>query len=438
MFGALTETFSKIGSALAFNKKLSESNIADAVRDVRLALLDADVSYPVVKEFIRRVKEKALGDSVIKAVAPGQQFIKTIHEELVLLMGGEEPEIALKGVIMLCGLQGSGKTTQAAKLAHYLKTKKGKSPLLVACDLQRPAAIAQLKTLAGQAGVPCFALEGESNPVAVAKKGLAEAEKIGADVIIFDTAGRLHVDDELMEQLKRIKEVTRPSEILFVANAATGQEAVNVADAFHKTVGLTGAILTMLDGSSRAGAAISIREVTGVPLKFEGTGEKVEDLRPFNPRSMADRILGMGDTINLVKKAQEHIDEAEAKKLEEKILKATFSYDDYLKQLQMVKKMGSLKSLFKMLPGASQLGDLDMSEEKFLKAEAMILSMTVKERQERDELSMSRRKRIAKGSGNSLDEVNKLVKNFHQAKQFFKNMPSQKGLEKMLGGMKWR
>lgn len=438
MFGALTETFSKTLGALAFQKKLSESNIADAVRDVRLAMLDADVSYPIVKEFIRRVKEKALGESVLKSVAPGQQFVKILHDELVALMGTQEPEILLKGVIMLCGLQGSGKTTQAAKLAYFLKNKKAKKPLLVACDLQRPSAVLQLQTLGAQAGVEVFAIEGETDPVVVAKKGLAHAEKTGVDVVILDTAGRLHIDEDLMKQLQRIKDVTKPQEILFVANAATGQEAVNVAEQFHKTVGMTGAILTMLDGSSRAGAAISIREVTGVPLKFEGVGEKLGDLQLFNPESMADRILGMGDTINLVKKAQEHMDEAEAKKLEEKILKASFTYGDYLKQLQMVKKMGSLKSLLKMLPGASSLGELDMSEEKFLKAEAMILSMTEKERQERDELSMSRRKRIAKGSGNSLDDVNKLVKNFQQAKQFFKNMPSQKGLEKMLGGMKWR
>ena len=283
-----------------------------------------------------------------------------------------------------------------------------------------------------------FSIEGENDPVAVAKKSLVYAEKSGVDVIIIDTAGRLHIDEELMKQLGRIKEATKPQEILFVANAATGQEAVNVAEQFHKRVSMTGAILTMLDGSARAGAAISIREATGVPLKFEGIGEKLADLQLFNPQSMADRILGMGDTINLVKRAQEHMDEAEAKKLEEKLLKASFTYGDYLKQLQMVKKMGSLKSLLKMLPGMPQMGDMDMSEDKFLAAEAIILSMTEKERQERDDLSMSRRKRIAKGSGSALDEVNKLVKNFQQAKQFFKNMPSQKGLEKMLGGTKWR
>ncbi len=438
MFGALTETFSRIRSSLAFQKKLSESNIADAFREVRIALLDADVSYSIVKEFIRRVKEKALGESVLKSVEPGQQFVKIMHDELVILMGSIEPEIPLKGVVMLVGLQGCGKTTQAAKLAYFLKNKKNKKVLLVACDLQRPAAITQLKLLGAQAEVDVFFIEGESDPVVVAKKSLVYAEKNGTDVIILDTAGRLHIDEELMKELERIKEATKPQEILFVANAATGQDAVNVAEQFHKRVSMTGAILTMLDGSARAGAAISIREVTGVPLKFEGVGEKLGDLQLFNPQSMADRILGMGDTINLVKKAQEHMDEVEAKKLEEKLLKATFTYGDYLKQLQMVKKMGSLKSLLKMVPGMSQMGALDMSEDKFLTAEAVILSMTEKERQERDELSMSRRKRIAKGSGTALDEVNKIVKNFQQAKQFFKNMPSQKGLEKMLGGTKWR
>lgn len=438
MFGALTDTFTKISSTLGFQKKLTESNIADAVRDVRLALLDADVSYPIVKEFVRRVKDKAVGEALLKAVLPGQQFVKILHDELVHIMGEDEPEIITSGVIMLVGLQGSGKTTAAGKLAYLLKNKEGKKPLLVACDLQRPAAVLQLQTLASQAAVDFFSVQGESDPVRVVKRALEHAKTSGLDVVILDTAGRLHIDDELMQQLKAMKEVAKPKEVLFVANSATGQEAVNVAEQFHSTVGLTGAILTMLDGSSRAGAAISIKESTGVPLKFEGVGEKLGDLQLFNPKSMADRILGMGDTINLVKRAQEHIDEEQAKKLEEKILKATFTYDDYLKQLQMVKKMGSLKSLLKMLPGASQLGEFDMSEEKFLRAEAMILSMTERERQEKDELSMSRRKRIARGSGNVLDEVNKLVKSFQQAKQFFKNMPSQKGLEKMLGGMKWR
>jgi len=442
MFGALTEKLSQVFSGLALKKKLTEENITEAVREVRLALLEADVNYGVTKTFIKRVKEKAIGDEVIKSVTPGQQFIKVVHDELVALMGESESELDLNNkpaVILLCGLQGSGKTTHCVKLAKFLKGKEyQKKTLVVACDLQRPAAIKQLEVLADQAGVSFFSQPGENDPVKVAKAALEKAKTDSFDVVILDTAGRLHIDNELMEQLKAIKKATDPSEILFVANATTGQDAVRVAAEFNEKMAITGSILTMLDGNARAGAAISIREVTNKPLKFEGVGEKIDDLHLFNPTSMADRILGMGDTINLVKKAQEHMDEDEAKKLEQKIRKATFTYDDYLKQMQMVKKMGSIKNLMKMMPGLGGLSDMDFSDEGFFKIEAIILSMTPSERQEKVELINSRRKRIAKGSGTELEDVNKLIKSFKQAKQFFKNMPSMKHLEKLMGGLAWR
>lgn len=442
MLGILTEKMQGLLSKLSGSRKLTEDNISEAVTEVRLALLEADVNYGVVKTLVKRVKDQAVGDAVLKAVSPGQQFIKIVHDELVALMGGAEAELQLKekpAVIMLCGLQGSGKTTHAAKLARFLKkNKKAQKPLLAACDLQRPAAVEQLRLLGEQAEVPVFILPGEKDPVKVAKEALAKAKSDGHDVLILDTAGRLHIDEELMQQLEKIKVATKPSEVLFVANATTGQDAVNVAAEFDKRVEMTGTILTMLDGNTRGGAAISIREVTGKPLKFEGVGEKLEDLQVFNPTSMADRILGMGDTINLVKKAQEHIDEDEAKKLEKKIRSATFTYEDYLGQLQMVKKMGSIKGLLGMLPGMNALKSIDFNEKDFFKVEAIIQSMTHAERLEKCELIPGRRKRIAKGSGTSLEDVNKLVKSFKQAKQFFKNMPNMKSLEKMMGGSLWR
>ena len=359
MLGILTDKMRGMVSKLVGQKKLTEANISEAVSEVRLALLEADVSYSVAKQLVKSIKEKALGDVVIKSVSPGQQFIKVVHDELVSLMGSTEGAIDLKNsptVIMMCGLQGSGKTTHTAKIARYLKKKNlVKNPLLAACDLQRPAAVQQLTLLGEQIGVPVFSIIGEADPIKVAKKALEKAIADKHDLLIIDTAGRLHIDDELMLQLEKIKQAVNPDEILFVANATTGQDAVIVAAEFNKRVPITGSILTMLDGNTRAGAAISIREVTGKPLKFEGVGEKVDDLQLFNPTSMADRILGMGDTINLVKKAQEHIDEDEAKKLEQKLRTATFSYNDYLSQIQMVKKMGSLKGLLGMLPGMGAL-----------------------------------------------------------------------------------
>lgn len=436
MFGSLAEKFTGIFSSLAGKKRLSEENVSDAVREVRLALLDADVNYSVAKSFIKRVKEKALGDEVTKSVSAGQQFIKLIHDELALLMGGEEASLTFTAkptVMMLCGLQGCGKTTHAAKLAKFLQKKEYKKrALLVACDLQRPAAVLQLQTLGEQIGVDVFAVEGEKNPVKVAKKAMVEAK--GYDVVIFDTAGRLHIDEELMQELANVKKVIKPHEVLFVANAATGQDAVKTAAEFDKKLEITGSILTMLDGDSRGGAAISIFEVTKKPLKFEGIGEKLDDLQIFNADSMADRILGMGDTINLVKKAEEFVSKEDAKQLEEKIRKASFTYEDYLKQIQAVRKMGSFGSLMKMLPGAAKLPDMAEKEKEFGQVEAMILSMTPRERKERDQLDIARSKRIAKGAGVQLSDVNKLRKGFKKSKQFFKNAPNKKMLEKYMGG----
>jgi len=442
MLGTLTAKMQGLMSKLSGKQKLTEENIADAVSEVRLALLEADVAYGVAKQLVKNIKTKALGDLVLKSVTPGQQFIKLVHDELVQLMGGSEAilDLAQKpSVIMLCGLQGSGKTTQCAKLARYA-LKKGlcKKPLIVACDLQRPAAVQQLTLLGEQIGVPVFSLPGELDPVAVASKALEHAKQELHDLIIVDTAGRLHIDEELMGQLEALKKATRPSEVLFVANAATGQDAVNVASAFNLRVAITGSILTMLDGNTRGGAAISIREVTGKPLKFEGVGERIDDLQIFNPTSMADRVLGMGDTINLVKKAKEHIDDAEAKKLEQKLRTATFTYEDFLSQMQMLKKLGSLKSLFSMLPGMSAIKEMELDEKSFFKNEAMIQSMTLDERSQKCELSHARRKRIAAGSGTTVDDVNKLVKMFDRAKKFFKNMPNMKQFEKMMGGSQWR
>jgi signal recognition particle subunit SRP54 len=437
MFGALTEKLQNLFSGLTGKKTLTEDNISDAVRQVRLALLDADVNYTVTSEFVKRVKEKSLGEGVIKSVDPGDQFIKLIHDELIALMGMEEAPLDLNGkisVVMLCGLQGSGKTTSCAKLAAYIgRTEKHKRVLMAACDLQRPAAVEQLKKLGVDHGIDVFFADGEKNPLKVAKAAREKAAREGYDVLIVDTAGRLHLDEELMKELSEMKKHLEPREILFVANAATGQDAVKTAAEFDKQVEITGTILTMLDSNARAGAAISIREVTKKPLKFEGVGEKIGDFQVFNPSSMADRILGMGDVINLVKKAKDAFDEKESEDLEKKLRKASFTYEDYLKQMGRVKKMGSMKSLLKMMPGFGMMEDLDFSDQEFKKLEAIILSMTSAERQEKVELEHSRRRRIAKGSGVHVDDVNRMVKGFKKVKQLFKGMPDLSSKSKKLG-----
>ncbi|MDN3508818.1 MAG: signal recognition particle protein [Candidatus Neptunochlamydia sp.] len=428
MFGGITEKFQNVFRALGSKKKLTEENISDAVREVRLALLDADVNYTVAKNFIKRVKEEALDGEVIKSVTAGDQFTKIIHDGLKNLMGSDEAPLNIghcPSVILMCGLQGSGKTTQSAKLALYLK-KQNKKVLIAACDLQRPAAIDQLETLGKQVGVLIYADRDQKNPVKVAKGAIDQANKEAFDVLIIDTAGRLHIDDELMKELIKIKEAVDPHEILFVANAATGQDAVKTAAEFDGKIAITGTILTMLDGNTRAGAAISIREITGKPLKFEGVGEKVNDFQLFNPQSMADRILGMGDVINLVKKAEEHVNQEDAEKFHKKLLKASFTYDDFLNQMRRIKKMGSLKSLLCMMPGFSNLGEFEISDKEMRKIEAIILSMTPNERIGLDELIPPRRRRIANGSGSSIDEVNRMIKNFKRIKQMMKKMPGVK------------
>jgi signal recognition particle subunit SRP54 len=429
MFGALTEKFQDLFSKFSSKKTLTEESLSNVVREVRLALLDADVNYSVAAQFVKKVKEKAVGVDLVKSVSPRDLFISIVHDELVELMGKEESTLHLEGhpsVFLMCGLQGSGKTTQSAKLAHYLIKEHSKKVLLVACDLQRPAAALQLKKLADQVQTPVFIIEGETDPVVVGKEALKKAKNEGIDIVIIDTAGRLHIDDDLMKQLEKLKKVTEPDEVLFVANATTGQDAVKTAEQFDIRIGITGTILTMLDGNARAGAAISIREITKKPLKFEGVGEKITDFQPFNARSMADRILGMGDVINLVRKAKQHVDEEETKDMEEKLRKASFTYGDYLKQIGKIKKMGSIKNLLKMIPGLSNMDSMEFSDEEFSKLEAMILSMTTEERLGLDELLPSRRRRIANGSGVTVDDVNRMVKGFKRLKQMMKQMPKMK------------
>lgn len=436
MFGALSEKFTGIFSSLMGKGKLTEENISDAVRQVRLALLDADVHFEVTKGFIKNVKEKCLGDALLKSVSPSQQFIKILHDELVALLGGGEASLSLEGspaVLMLVGLQGAGKTTQAAKLAHFLKKKMPKKRiLLVACDLARPAAIEQLRRLGQQVELPVFSLEDSKDPLAVVKGALRLAKEEKIDLLILDTAGRLHIDTELMEELRRIKESAKPQEILFVANAAAGQDAVRAAQEFDQQLGITGTMLTMLDGDTRAGCALSICKITGKPLKFEGVGERIEDLLLFNAHSMADRILGMGDTINLVKKAQEHFSEEEGKKLEEKLRKATFTYEDYLKQMQIFRKMGPLRSMMQMLPGVPKDFDFETQEKNLTKMVAMISSMTPKERRGEHEISMERAKRIARGSGTRPKDVLQLTESFEKSRKFFKQGSNKKMLEKLM------
>ncbi len=441
MFGNLTEKLQGVFSKIAGKRKLTEENVVQAVREVRLALLEADVNYSVTKTLIQRIKEKAVGQEVVKAVSPSQQFVKVVHDELAALMGDEEAPLAFSSgmtIIMVCGLQGSGKTTSCAKLARFLqKERPGKSTLLVACDLQRPAAIEQLKTLGAQVETEVFSIEGEKNTRKVVKAALDYAKRGKFHHLILDTAGRLHVDEELMEELGELKRLVNPHETLFVANSTTGQDAVKSAEALNSRIEITGSVLTMLDGDTRGGAAISIREVTRKPLKFEGVGEKLEDLQLFNPSSMADRILGMGDIVNLVKTAQEHVSEEEAERMKNKLLKASFTYEDYLKQMQTVKKMGSMKKLLKMLPVQGvDMSMLEGSEGELKKTESIILSMTLRERRGLDELSMPRRRRLAKGSGNGLDSVNKLIKGFKQAKQFMKKAPKMKKMMQGVAG--WR
>lgn len=428
----LQETFKKLRG----KGSIKENDIDEAMREVKLALLEADVNFKVVKKFIRTVTEKAVGEEVMKSLTPGQMVIKIVHDELTHLMGDSEAALNVKDsgmtVIMLCGLQGAGKTTMAGKLALHLRKTRNKKPCLVACDVYRPAAIKQLEVLGKQIDVPVFSMEDSVNPVEIARKGIESARENGSTLVIIDTAGRLHVDENLMEELSNIKAETNPDETLLVVDSMTGQDAVNVAQSFNEKLDITGVILTKLDGDTRGGAALSIKEITGKPIKLSGIGEKMSDLETFHPDRMASRILGMGDVLTLIEKAQEAIDEEEAQKLGEKMMTRGFNFEDYLAMMKQMKKLGPLSKIMEMIPGvkASGLGDIDFDEsEKMLKLnETIILSMTPKERRNPKLLeNSSRKRRISRGAGVTIQEVNKLIKGFEQAKkvskQFGGNLP---------------
>lgn len=426
IFENLSDKLQNALSKLTNRGKLTEKDIDVAMREVKLALLEADVNYKVVKDFISQVKERAIDSSVLESLTPGQQVIKIVNEELTKMMGEKEEKLNISPmkptVIMLCGLQGAGKTTHAGKLALNLKNKN-KSVLLVACDIYRPAAIKQLQVVGGKVGVEVFEM-GQINPVEISKKAIEEAKKKNIDYVIIDTAGRLHIDDTLMDELKNIKQEVNPSDILLVVDAMTGQDAVNVAAKFNEDLDITGIILTKLDGDARGGAALSIRQVADKPIKFIGVGEKLGDLEPFHPDRMASRILGMGDVLSLIEKAQNQFDEKKAKELEEKIKAQSFDFNDFLDQMQQIKKMGPMQDILAMIPGvdSKMLKQVNFDNKEFDKIEAIIKSMTKQERENPDIISISRRKRIAKGCGQDQVAVNKLLKQFKEMKVMMKNM----------------
>ena len=430
MFGRLSDKLQDVFKNLRGQGKISETNIADALREVRLALLDADVNFQVAKDFIARVREKALGEAVLRSVTPGQQIVKIFHEELCALLGGDSAPLDLEkpGRILMVGLNGAGKTTSSAKLARLLKSQ-GRTPMLVACDLMRPAAIDQLAVLADQIGVPVFRPEpGETDVLAVAKRAEDWCTKTGGDVQIYDTAGRQEIDEPLIEELKQLRDFLQPKEILLVADAATGQQAVNVAEKFHGALGLTGLVLTKLDGDARGGAALSLRSVTGRPIKFIGVGEKIDQFEAFHPDRLAGRILGMGDVVSLVEKAAEAISEDEARRMEEKLRTASFDLNDFLQQFKMLKKMGPLENILGMIPGMDKIKDSSVDEKQLKRVEAIILSMTPQERARPDILNARRRQRIARGSGVHVGEVNNLILRFTQMRKMMKNMGAMKKL----------
>ncbi|WP_342752841.1 signal recognition particle protein [Shouchella clausii] len=428
--------------------KVSEQDIKEMMREVRLALLEADVNFKVVKQFIANVKEKALGQEVMKSLTPGQQVIKVVNEELTALMGAEQSKIAVAQkpptVVMMVGLQGAGKTTTTAKLANHLRKKHNRKPLLVACDVYRPAAIQQLETLGKQLNMPVFSKGTDANPVDIAKEAVAAAKAEHHDYVLIDTAGRLHVDETLMAELQDMKAAVTPDEILLVVDSMTGQDAVNVAESFNNQLDVTGAVLTKLDGDTRGGAAISIKAVTNTPIKFAGMGEKIDQLEPFHPDRMASRILGMGDVLSLIEKAQANVDEEKAKELEKKLRNMDFTFDDFLEQLDQVKSMGPLEDLLGMMPGmnkAKGMKNLKVDEKQLTRVEAIVKSMTPLEKRDPSVINGSRRKRIAKGSGTSVQEVNRLLKQFEEMKKMMKQMTAMQGGKgkkrgKGLGGLK--
>ena len=431
MFDNLSERLERSFKILKGEGRITEINIAETVKDIRKALLEADVNYKTAKQFTDRVKEKALGQNVITSVRPGQLMVKITHDELAELMGGEATEINLKGtpaVILMAGLQGSGKTTFASKLANYLQTKKGKKVMLVACDVYRPAAIEQLRVLGEQINAKVYTGEGESNPVKKAEAAIAEARKFGYDVVIVDTAGRLAVDEQMMQEIAAIKQAITPSETLFVVDAMTGQDAVNTAKEFNDRLDFDGVVLTKLDGDARGGAALSIRSVVDKPIKFIGTGEKMEALDVFHPARMADRILGMGDVVSLVERAQEQYDEAEARRISKKIAHNQFDFNDFLGQLAQIKKMGSMKDLMGMIPGMDKaLKGVEVSDDAFKPIEAMINSMTPAERANPSLLNGSRKARIAKGAGVDIVALNRFLKQFEQTSKMMRKVQQMSG-----------
>lgn len=442
MFENLSDKLERSLKLIKGQGRITEINIAETLKEVRRALLDADVNYKTAKNFTQSVKDKAMGQDVLNAVKPSQMMVKIVHDELAELMGGDSVDININGnpaVILMSGLQGSGKTTFSGKLANMLRSKRGKSPLLIACDVYRPAAIDQLKVLGEQIGVPVYAEVGNQDPVAIAKAGIKHAKQNGNDLVIVDTAGRLAIDEQMMKEIEAVKKAINPQETLFVVDSMTGQDAVNTAKEFNERLDFDGVILTKLDGDTRGGAALSIRSVVNKPIKFVGTGEKMDAVDVFHPKRMADRILGMGDVVSLVEKAQEQYDEEEARKLQKKLAKNQFNFDDFLKQIQQIKKMGNLKDLAGMIPGMGKaMKNMDIDDDAFKSIEAIIYSMTPVERDNPKLINGSRRKRIADGSGTSIQEVNRLLKQFEETRKVMRMVAQGKNLNNMMGGMKRR
>jgi signal recognition particle subunit SRP54 len=440
MFENLTDKFERAFKVLKGQGQITEINVAETLKEVRRALLDADVNFKTAKDFTTIVKEKALGRNVLTAVSPGQLMIKICHEELVELMGGNEAEINVKGnpgIILMSGLQGSGKTTFSGKLANYLKTKKGKNVLLVACDVYRPAAIDQLHVLGEQLNIEVFSNKEEKDPVKIAQAAVQHAKSKGFNVVIVDTAGRLAIDEQMMNEIARVKEAIQPTETLFVVDSMTGQDAVLTAKAFNEKINFDGVVLTKLDGDTRGGAALSIKAIVEKPIKFVGTGEKMDALDVFYPKRMADRILGMGDVVSLVERAQEQYNEEEARKLQKRIQKDQFDFNDFLGQLQQIKKMGNVKDLMGMIPGMGKaIKDVDIQDDAFKHIEAIILSMTPKERSTPSLINGQRKIRLANGSGTNIQEVNKLMKQFEDTKKMMKMMSNPKNMMQMMKQMK--
>ena len=438
-FEGLSAKLQEVTRKLRGKARITESDLKEMLREVKLALLEADVNYAIVKEFINTIQEKALGQDVLKSLTPGQQVIKIVKDELVELLGGTESKINFTPnpptVIMLVGLQGSGKTTTAGKLANLLR-KQGKKPLLVACDVYRPAAIKQLQVVGGQLNIPVYANETSKDVVKIARQAIDVAISKLNDVVILDTAGRLHIDEELMNELKNVKANVKPHEILLVVDSMTGQDAVNVAKAFNEALGIDGIVLTKLDGDTRGGAALSVKKITGRPIKFAATGEKLSDIEVFHPERMASRILGMGDVLSIIEKAEEAINLEDAEKLEKQLKKKKdLDLDDYLTQLRQIKKMGSFSSLLKMIPGMSALKDVKVDDKEFVRIEAMISSMTKEERKNPKLLNGNRRVRIAKGSGTTVQEINKFMKSFEMTQKMMRQMKDSKNMKKMMKGM---